>query len=66
MRGCHVRCNKVFDVAGPRTTAPAAAGLAGLLHAMEDGSMRARIGLGAQSRVLGIVTEGLVEEDIDD
>jgi len=51
---------RLRDGRGPATTPSGAAGFAGLCHALS--SQRARFGLGADSRVLVIVTERDLEE----
>lgn len=48
------------STAGPDTTPSGATGLAGLMSAATDASQAARLGIGPESRVLLIVTEGPV------
>ena len=48
---------------GPSTTPSGGASLAGALAAADDAAIRARFGLGADSRVLILVTEAAIEED---
>jgi diaminopropionate ammonia-lyase len=50
--------NAMLEAGGPATTASGAAGLAGLLQVAACPSLRAEHQLGAESRVLLIVTEG--------
>ncbi|HET9963724.1 MAG TPA: pyridoxal-phosphate dependent enzyme [Nitrospiraceae bacterium] len=51
------------DSHGPRTTPSGAAGLAGLLMALEDRDLSTRLQLDATSRILLFVTEGIFPED---
>ena len=50
----------LHEAAGPETTESGAAGLAGLLHLAANPALRAEHRLGANSNVLLIVTEGMV------
>jgi len=50
---------------GPSTTPSGGASLAGALAAADDAGIRARFGIGAESRVLILVTEAAIEEDGD-
>lgn len=50
------------DCGGPRSTPSGAAGVAGLLHAVDDRASRELHGLDSASTVLLIVTEGAVED----
>jgi diaminopropionate ammonia-lyase len=54
---------RLLGAGGPPTTASGAAGLAGLLRVMGDPGLTAALGLGPDSRVLILVTEGELEAE---
>lgn len=54
------------EAGGPATTPSGAAGLAGAAAVLADARMAGRLGLGAGSRLLILVTEGAIGEECDD